>query len=104
MVSEARPPVITHPIGKHPEDATIYATIQVVHLCTSIRWWHCVYHTVTRITSFRCISHLLPLTEVQKNRFYVPYILVSFPVARLPGRWFLILGAGRVISPARPIF
>ena len=29
------------------------------HICTSIRWWHCVYHTVTRITSFRCISHLL---------------------------------------------
>ena len=67
------------------------------HICTSIRWWHCVYHTVTRITSFRCISHLLPLTEVQKNRFYVPYILMSFPVARLPGRclkdiFFIIAG------------
>ena len=55
------------------------------HCCLSSFHRRLVHHTVTRITSFRCISHLLLLTEVHKNRFYVPYVNMSFPLLACQG-------------------
>ena len=65
------------------------------HCCLSSFHRRLVHHTVTRITSFRCISHLLVFQTFSSDKR--TYVLVSFPVARLPGRclediFFIIAG------------